>query len=226
MPKLSLKNITKTDIQPLAIKAGGTAIVLQRQEQNETSDEVVDRSSIDESAASAARLRDLAFFKQVFSKEGKTETFVLIISTDSQETESGARSMETAQLAQDAAMEVLDSLDVDPSDRILNLDSDFSIPNVLSTSGDASIHDLKQFSKAFHAANDKKRLIIWVASHYDTISPFIEETTGTKFNEEISISNGGGAVITIAPNDKKATLHTKSKSLLMNAWDTQIPHTA
>lgn len=41
----------------------------------------------------------------------------------------------------------------------------------------------------------EKKLIIWAASHYDTISPFVKDATNVSFENHIPVDYGAGVVI-------------------------------
>jgi hypothetical protein len=125
MTELQISKIEKQDIKVPVIEPGGTAIVFQRHERYER-DHTSDRAgSIFPEHAEAAKERDLAFFRDLLAKEEPgQETMFFFVSSDTQY-DSGRRSLETGQLAQDAAIEAMTELGIDPNSRILNLSDDF-----------------------------------------------------------------------------------------------------
>lgn len=121
-----VSKIEKTDIKAPEIPAGGTAIVLQRHEKYNRVRSAADAGSITESEATIAQ--DTAFFRDLLDQErvDGVETVVLFVSSDTQYAGKGYRSMETGQLAQDAATEVFTEAGLDPNERIINFNDEFS----------------------------------------------------------------------------------------------------
>jgi hypothetical protein len=70
-----------------------------------------------------------------------------------------------------------------------------------------------RYSQAYHHkhvdsdGNPNRRLIIWVATHYDTISPFVKNHLTSRVDPEwfLPVDYGGGFVVNIAPNGEAKT---------------------
>jgi hypothetical protein len=61
-----------------------------------------------------------------------------------------------------------------------------------------SANTLARYSKLYHASHPDKRLIIWAATHYDTISPFVKrEIFGVSKEAKLQVDYGAGIVIDI-----------------------------
>ncbi len=280
--KTKIEKVEKTDIEAPNIEPGGTAIVFHRHERYERDRQAENSGSLLPEAAEAARERYKKFFEDVLSQEDGTETMFLFVSSDTQYNGSGYRSLETAQLAQDTAIEVMQAAEIDPSERIINLNPNFNTrqsevtgqtirpaaairePQIFDTPeyvdhlkekyggedgpgtgmspeawaahesdqekevreklGAEGVREmldrtkkflklLKRYSKAFHSSNPNKRLVIWGASHYDTISPLVKDATGTDFSEYVPVDYGGGVVIDIPPEDGEAELRAQNKKV-------------
>ncbi|MFZ1458481.1 MAG: hypothetical protein WAT17_01205 [Candidatus Saccharimonadales bacterium] len=124
MSEVSIEKIEKEDIKVPSLENGDTAIVFQRHERYVRDRDAENTGSLIEEHAEAARDRDIAFFEKLFGNE-TSKTMVLFTSSDTQYTGGGYRSLETAQIAQDAAIKVLEKMGIDPSSRIINLSPDF-----------------------------------------------------------------------------------------------------
>jgi len=292
MSELQIPKIEKQDIAAPIIESGGTAIVLQRHEKYNRDRTAEDAGSINIDAAELARERDLEFFRDVVSQEvDGSEVMVLFVSSDTQYADRGRRSLETAQLAQDAASELFISLGIDPNERIINFNPDFSTsknsptdqdirpmkglrePQIFDTPayidhlkakygsedgpgaglsqaawaahesdteskvreelGAEGVHDivdrtkqsiriLERYSKAFHAANPNKRLVIWADSHYDTISPLVKDATNTSFDEYVPVDYGAGVVMNIAPGSREVKLEAQSEKVVLDLGRSMI----
>lgn len=69
-----------------------------------------------------------------------------------------------------------------------------------------TIRVLARYAKAFHKANPGKRLIIWGATHYDTISPFVKRDVFEEPKEkQLLVSYGGGFTIDIDSEGNAST---------------------
>ena len=69
-----------------------------------------------------------------------------------------------------------------------------------------TIRVLARYAEAFHKANPGKRLIIWGATHYDTISPFVKRDVFDEPKEkQLLVSYGGGFTIDIDPEGNAST---------------------
>ncbi len=125
-PKIEKEHIHIPDLEP-----GGTAIVLQRHERYNRDRDAADAGSLTPEAASAAYERNLELFRDLLkSEEGAepeegAETMFFFVSSDTQYAGGGRRSLETGQLAQDAAVAVMEELGINPTDRIINFNDDF-----------------------------------------------------------------------------------------------------
>ncbi len=128
MSEITIPKVEKTDIKAPEIKAGGTAIVFQRHEKYNRDRSAEDAGSISAESAEITRQNDAIFFEDLITQEQSdgVETVVLFVSSDTQYAGKGYRSMETGQLAQDAAMDVFIEAGIDPAERIINFNPDFS----------------------------------------------------------------------------------------------------
>jgi hypothetical protein len=65
---------------------------------------------------------------------------------------------------------------------------------------------LNRYSRQHHAANPDRRLVIWVATHYDTISPYVKrDVLGVDKTRYVGVDYGAGVVIDI---DAEGTAQT------------------
>ncbi len=127
MTELAIPRIEKEDIKVPDLNPGESAIVLQRHEKYERDRASETTGSLIPEHAETAKNRYVEYFNELFSQDNeRADTMVLFVSSDTQYAGGGHRSMETAQLAQDAAIEVLEAMDIDPSKRIINLSPDFN----------------------------------------------------------------------------------------------------
>lgn len=291
MLEKQIPKIEKEDIVAPPLEAGQTAIVLQRHERYDRDRNADTAGSLDESAAEAAYLRDLKFFEQVLDDDNSdAETMILFISSDTQYAGKGHRSMETAQLAQDAAIETLESRGIDAKERIINLNDRFSTKKFNKTDqairpdkkihepeifdvpeyvdflrdkygkedgpgngisqeawavhemdgerekreelGAEGVHDVvdrtkqslaivERYAKMFHALNPNKKLVVWMASHYDTISPLMKDATDTGFDEYVPVDYGAGVVITLSP-ESEPQLKTRRETVALQLGKSSI----
>lgn len=264
--KSSIEKITKQDISVPDLSPGDTAIVLQRHERYQRDKDSESAGSIFEQDAEVAFESYKLFFGELFENDPSTK--LLFVSSDTQYAGKGRRSMETAELAQKAAIEAMQGLDIEPRKAILNLNSEFTTkggdghpdvrpikglrePQIFDNSpeymqflndkygadengailsqaafaahemdadkdareqlGAEGVHDivartraslavLKRYSEYFHSSHPDTKLVVWAASHYDTISPLAKDVEGIGFEEYIPVDYGAGVVITI---DKK-----------------------
>lgn len=66
---------------------------------------------------------------------------------------------------------------------------------------------LARHAKAYHNANPGRRLMIWVVSHYDTISPFVKKYVAKMSqNENLTVDYGAGIAIDIKKSGEASTL--------------------
>ena len=137
MPEIQIPKIEKADLVTPFIEPDGTTIVLQRHEKYSRDKTAENAGSLFPEDAEGARQRDIEFFRDVVAQESDgSEVMVLFVSSDTQYAEKGRRSLETAQIAQDAATEVFTSLGIDPAQRIINFNGDFSVSRTSSTDQD------------------------------------------------------------------------------------------
>lgn len=286
----TISKVEKTDVEAPVIEAGGTVIVFQRHEKYDRSKGVDTTGSIMAFPEDVedTRERDREFFREVLGNESDGETMVLFIGSPTQYAGGGHRSMETAQLAADAAIEIMEEMGISPSERIINFNEQFSTGKFDKTGQDIrpmkgieeprmfdqnmdfveelgrqfnsdktkediearrtdvkldpqafgayeedapgvkelreqfgkdgkpvegvydildrtnmSLRALERYARLFHAKNPGKKLVIWAASHYDTISPLVKDATGQSFDTYVPVDYGAGVVIEIAPGGKE-----------------------
>lgn len=126
MKEQQIQKIEKADIQVPHLSEGGSAIIFQRHERYERNQSAESAGLLQPEHANAAFERNLEFFKELFEQDNSNvETMILFTSSDTQYAGKGYRSMDTAQLAQDAAIEVLKSMGIDPKTRIINLSPEY-----------------------------------------------------------------------------------------------------
>lgn len=287
-----VKKVEKEDIILPELKAGETSIVFQRHGKYNRDPSAEDAGSISASSAQEMYDYDKSQFDNLFRQEN---VYILFVSSDAQFAGKGHRSLETAQVAQDAATESLQDAGLSPSERIINFNPDFKIAPHLETlqairplpgirdpqlfnprdekylrhlqethgyadpetkSGiapaawDAHEQDkerdvrettnaesqeelivrtkktlaiLERYAHLWHTHNPDKRLVIWAASHYDTISPLVKEVDEILRNEDGSLSSayqpieyGGGVVINLpaSPEDDITLTRRASERVL------------
>lgn len=65
------------------------------------------------------------------------------------------------------------------------------------------LEKLTRYARHFHKKNSEKRLVIWVVSHYDTVSPFIKRhVTKTDPHQFIDVDYGAGISVEIDSAEK------------------------
>lgn len=252
--------IEKEDIKVPNLLKGESAIVFQRHGKYERDKTNPNTGSITEDAVDDLSASGKAFFNQLLSGEQTPEDVMVFFVSSDTKYGNGYRSMETAQIAEDAAIEAFRAVGLDPSKQILNLNPDFKT-NAFSQTGqdirpDAKIHEpefldnkgyvqflkdkysdgevltpktwamhemdadkdvreeygaegvhdivdrtkkslaiMERYARIFHANNPGKKLIIWAASHYDTLSPLVKDATGTDFGDYLPVDYGAGITI-------------------------------
>ncbi len=128
MTEQQTHKIEQEDIIVPELKKGQTALVLQRHGKYNRDPSADDAGSLEGQDAEKIKQADKAWFRDLLTKSGEgDETFILFVSSDTQYAGNGFRSLETGQLAQDAAISAMQELEIDPEEHILNLNSDFSI---------------------------------------------------------------------------------------------------
>lgn len=131
VPKIELEDIIAPELE-----VGGTAIVLQRHAKYDRNRDADSAGSIDPESAEVVQQKDKEFFNTVLDSEGDAETMILFVSSDTQYAGKGRRSLETGQLAQDAATEAMRARGIDPSKRIINFNEAFNTTKSNSTGQD------------------------------------------------------------------------------------------
>lgn len=123
-----IKKIEKADIKAPEIAPGASAIVFQRHEKYNRNRKAEDAGSISPEDSEETIQIDREFFEDLLRQEQSdgVEAVVLFVSSDTQYAGRGRRSMETGQLAQDAAVEAFAAAGIDPAERILNFNPRFS----------------------------------------------------------------------------------------------------
>lgn len=279
-----ITKIEKQDILAPNLQTGSTAIVLQRHERYERSRSADNAGSIFPEVAEDAFLRDKDFFKDVLDQESDgSETMFLFVSSDTQYAGKGHRSLETARLAEDAAIAEMQERGINPDSRIINLNQSFKTnghstqqnirpmrhlrePQIFDTPayvdhlrnkygaedgpgsgisqkawaahemdaekeireelGAEGVYDmlsrtkkgvstLARYASMFHATNPGKKLVIWAATHYDTISPLVKEATNASFSEYVPVDYGAGLVINIEPGGKNVELNAQQTKVML-----------
>lgn len=284
------EKITLEDINTPQLGTGETSIVFQRHGVYNRDRTAENAGSVTPESAAQMHDHDKKFFDELLKQD---DVHVLFVSSDTQYAGKGYRSLETAQIAQDAAIEAMLDADIDPKERIINLNPEYKtarhdetdqdirpmagirepqifnpadvayLEHLQETHGYAdeagkaglspkawAIHEmdgaqearlktgaegqedliartekslaiLERYARIWHANNPGKRLVIWSASHYDTINPLVKKVDGTLRNEDGSLSDayqpvdyGGGVLINIptSPESQK-TLERRSDNL-------------
>lgn len=278
------EKIELKDIRVPYMNEGDTSIVFQRHGEyirNRTAENAgsVTPESVEEMAS-----HDREFFDELFQQP---DVYVLFTSSDTEYAGKGQRSMETAQVALDAAVAALEDANLSPKERIINLNRDFKtarneekdldirpLPGVrepqifnpedaaymtqlqekygyadeeakvglaprgwamhevdaekevrLTTGAEGTedliartehtLHVIERYAKIWHAHNPQKRLVVWLASHYDTISPIVKKAEGVLYNSDGTLSEayqpvnyGGGVMINIPADSAEALIET------------------
>jgi len=134
MSEIKIDKIEKSDIIAPQLEVGASVIVFQRHEQYERNSQADNAGSIIPDVIENAKQRDKDFFFEVLARDSiDSETMVLFVSSDTQYAGNGYRSMETAQVAQDAAVEAMSELGINPAERILNFNPAFKTNNFEAT---------------------------------------------------------------------------------------------
>lgn len=68
------------------------------------------------------------------------------------------------------------------------------------------LYAMKLYSDKYHKAHPGRRLLIWVASHYDTISPFVKSRIRGSLDGYIPVDYGGGFCVRIAQDGSASTV--------------------
>lgn len=126
MTEMLIPKVEKEDIKVPHLESGETTIVFQRHEEYDRDRKSDNAGSLFPEAADAARERYNEYFRELFSQDTDSETMLFFVSSDTQYAGKGRRSLETGQLAQDAAAVVLEEMGIDPSERIININPNFN----------------------------------------------------------------------------------------------------
>lgn len=257
--------IEKTDLKPHAINPGETEIILQRHGKYERDRNSENVGSLTPEAAESEKTNAVAYFEELLKSIQEAErgqVDVLVVASDTQYFQGGRRSRETAELAQEAALEVFERHGI-PSTNIINTTGrtrgeggprpmpKLREPNMLNESPDFldfmlkeygdinldfwvafeedhhkdvreamgaegpddiadrtsfTIRALARYAEAYHRANPDRRLVIWAATHYDTISPFVKRDIFEVGKEQqLMVDYGAGIAIDIDSSGKAKT---------------------
>lgn len=118
--------IEQADIVVPKLSQGETAVIFQRHGKYNRDRGDQDAGSLFTDDAERIKSADEQWFHDVLA-EGAQDTYVLFVSSDTQYAGKGHRSLETGQLAQDAAVHVMKERGIDANEHILNLKADFSV---------------------------------------------------------------------------------------------------
>ena len=265
--------IEKEDIVIPVLETGETSIVFQRHGKYDRNRDSETAGSVSPENAEELLAYEKELFEDLFQQEN---VYVLFTSSDTQYAGKGFRSLETAEIAQRAAVESLQAAGLDPDERIINFNPNFSTarhdetdqdirplagirePQIFNPrdveyishlqekhgygdeeaktgispkawafhefDGEKDVREttgaegeeelinrtkktlaiLERYARVWHASNPDKRLVIWAASHYDTISPVIKEVNGVARDKDGKLADvlqavdyGGGVVINV-----------------------------
>lgn len=117
--------IEKQDIHVPRLSVGESAIVLQRHGKYERSETSERSGSITKDAIEELKASGQTFFKELLANEPNPENIMLLFVSSDTKYGHGYRSMETAQIAEDAASEAFAMKGLDPTAQIINLNPDF-----------------------------------------------------------------------------------------------------
>lgn len=291
VPEKSSK-VEKEDIILPELQVGETSIVFQRHGKYDRDRDSKTAGSVTPENSQELYDHDTETFDKLFTQP---DTYVLFVSSDTQYAGKGFRSLETAEIAQQAAKDSLEAVGLDANERIINFNPDFSTARHDETDQDVrplagirepqifnprdveyithlqekhgygddeaktgispkgwAFHEfdgerdvrettdaegeeelikrtkktlavLERYSRVWHASNPDKRLVIWAASHYDTISPLVREVDGVLREENGDLADvyqgvdyGGGVVINIpaSPEDDLTLTRRASERVL------------
>lgn len=276
--------IEQHDIRVPHLATGESAIVFQRHGKYERDLASDTSGSITEDSAKDLLTHDQSFFEDLLAHEPHPEdVMVLFVSSDTKYGQ-GYRSMETAQVAQDAAAAVFDAKGINHATQIINLNLDFKT-YVFDKTGqtirpDAKIHEpefldnqgyvqflkdkysdgvqltpkawamhemdadkdvreqhgaegvqdivdrtkkslaiMERYARIFHTNNPGKKLVIWAASHYDTLSPLVKDATGANFGDYLPVDYGAGITIELK-NGQTPTFEVAGKQVPLSLAST------
>lgn len=120
--------IEQQDIIVPSIGKGETAVVFQRHGKYIRDRDAENAGSLYEDNAEVVQQADEEWFQELLSSPQAREiTYFLFVSSDTQYAGKGFRSLETGQLAQDAAKKVMLELGIDANEHIINFNDNFKI---------------------------------------------------------------------------------------------------
>lgn len=120
-----VSKVEQKDIVAPQLHEGETSIVFQRHGKYNRDRSAPDAGSLYAENAAEIRAYDEQYFRDVI-QHGEN-TYVLFVSSDTQYAASGYRSLETGQIAQDAAAEVMVDKGLDPNEHIINFNPAFAV---------------------------------------------------------------------------------------------------
>lgn len=285
--------ITKENLKTPVLEKNGTAIVFQR---HEVYDRIMNREtsgSLSPESAKEAYNTAKDFFTELIDQGDPQDVMILFTSSDTQYDKNGYRSIETADQARQAAIDVLNKAGLDPSKHVINLNPEFKTKRFEATDSDVrpmaqirepqifeqspeyiaylqekygaadeitdekgetrriglntdafdahesdrekevrealgaeGVYDIldrtkkgidlqQRYAEWFHAANPGKKLVIWSASHYDTISPLVKDAAGIPFTQYVGVEYGAGVILSIPPQSSEATFKIGSEAITL-----------
>jgi len=129
--------IEQADIIVPVLRSGETILVFQRHGKYNRDRNAHDAGSLFANDATRIAEGDKKWFQNVLKRtEIAEDTYVLFVSSDTQYAGKGFRSLETGQLAQEAAREVMETLGVDPDEHIINFNTNFKTARFDETNQD------------------------------------------------------------------------------------------
>ena len=155
------QKIELEDIVVPRLNVGDTSIVFQRHGKYNRDKAAADVGSISQESAQTMKVHDKAFFKEVLKQD---DVYFLFTSSDTQYGGNGYRSIETAQVAQDAAVEALVDKGINPRERILNIHPDFKLAKHSET--DSSIRPIAGIREPQLFSPEDKAYVTYLQEHY------------------------------------------------------------
>lgn len=78
---------------------------------------------------------------------------------------------------------------------------------------------IKRYADKYHTAHPGKRLLIWIDSHYDTISPFLREHVFNGRTDYLPVGYGAGFSMTVTPDGNAITnIGNETYSVNLSYW--------
>lgn len=129
--------IEQADIIVPSLMTGESVLVFQRHGKYNRDRNAENAGSLLDESAKEIKDSDEQWFREFLaSPRARDETYVLFVSSDTQYSGKGFRSLETGQLAQDAATKVMDDLGMDPDEHIINFNPNFKVARSSDTDQD------------------------------------------------------------------------------------------